>query len=79
MIIDASSDVRAQLERGRTLPAAWYSDLAVLRLEQERIFKRAWQYVGVAGLGQHFQLLVHDVLSGGDEVDGLPAIASRTS
>jgi phenylpropionate dioxygenase-like ring-hydroxylating dioxygenase large terminal subunit len=34
------------LERGYTLPAGWYSDPGVLRLEQERIFKRCWQYAG---------------------------------
>ncbi|HET9287027.1 MAG TPA: aromatic ring-hydroxylating dioxygenase subunit alpha [Gaiella sp.] len=28
----------------RTLPYEWYSDPAVLRLEQERIFARSWQY-----------------------------------
>ena len=30
----------------RTLPWSWYSDPVVLRLEQERIFRRFWQYVG---------------------------------
>ena len=34
------------LDRVRTLPWSWYSDPAVLRLEQERIFRRSWQYVG---------------------------------
>jgi phenylpropionate dioxygenase-like ring-hydroxylating dioxygenase large terminal subunit len=34
------------LERGYTLPAAWYSDPGILRLEQERIFRRTWQYAG---------------------------------
>ncbi len=29
-----------------TIPFSWYSDPAVLRLEQERIFRRAWQYAG---------------------------------
>jgi len=28
-----------------TLPASWYTDPAVLRLEHERIFRRTWQYV----------------------------------
>jgi len=28
----------------RTLPYGWYSDPAVLRLEQERLFGRCWQY-----------------------------------
>jgi choline monooxygenase len=31
-----------------TLPWSWYSDPAVHRLEQERIFRRAWQYVAHA-------------------------------
>ena len=33
----------------QTLPWSWYSDPDVLRREQERIFRRAWQYVGHAG------------------------------
>ena len=33
----------------RTLPWSWYSDPDVLRREQERIFRRSWQYVGHAG------------------------------
>ncbi len=41
-------DLRAQLERGLTLPAAWYSDATVLEREYERIFERSWQYAGVA-------------------------------
>jgi choline monooxygenase len=32
----------------RTLPWDWYTDPAVLRLEQERIFRRFWQYAGRA-------------------------------
>ena len=32
----------------RTLPWSWYSDPAVLQLEQERIFRRFWQYAGRA-------------------------------
>jgi phenylpropionate dioxygenase-like ring-hydroxylating dioxygenase large terminal subunit len=32
----------------RTLPYAWYVDPAVLRLEQERIFARSWQYAARA-------------------------------
>jgi len=32
-----------------TLPYEWYVDPAVLRLEQERIFGRFWQYVGHVG------------------------------
>ena len=33
----------------QTLPWSWYSDPEVLRREQERIFRRSWQYVGHAG------------------------------
>jgi phenylpropionate dioxygenase-like ring-hydroxylating dioxygenase large terminal subunit len=29
----------------RTIPWSWYTDPAVLRLEEERIFRHAWQYV----------------------------------
>jgi phenylpropionate dioxygenase-like ring-hydroxylating dioxygenase large terminal subunit len=32
-----------------TYPWAWYSDPAVLAAERERIFRRAWHYVGHAG------------------------------
>jgi choline monooxygenase len=32
----------------RTLPWSWYTDPAALRLEQDRIFRRSWQYVGHA-------------------------------
>jgi choline monooxygenase len=34
------------LAEGWTLPASWYSDPAILALEQDRIFRRAWQYAG---------------------------------
>jgi choline monooxygenase len=33
----------------QSLPWSWYSDPDVLRREQERIFHRAWQYVGHTG------------------------------
>ncbi len=33
----------------QSLPWSWYSDPDVLRREQERIFRRSWQYVGHAG------------------------------
>ena len=33
----------------KTLPWSWYSDPEILRREQERIFRRTWQYVGQAG------------------------------
>ena len=37
------------LADNRTLPWSWYSDPAVLELEQERIFRRSWQYAGHTG------------------------------
>ncbi len=65
MVVDVTSGLRAQLESGLTLPASWYSDPAVLRLEQEHIFKRSWQYVGVstdvAEPGQFFACRAGDV------------------
>ncbi|MDQ3777573.1 MAG: aromatic ring-hydroxylating dioxygenase subunit alpha, partial [Actinomycetota bacterium] len=32
-----------------TTPWSWYRDPAVLELEEERIFRRSWQYVGALG------------------------------
>jgi phenylpropionate dioxygenase-like ring-hydroxylating dioxygenase large terminal subunit len=43
----ADSRLAASLEQGHTLPAAWYTDSALFTLEQERIFRRTWQYVGL--------------------------------
>jgi phenylpropionate dioxygenase-like ring-hydroxylating dioxygenase large terminal subunit len=43
---------------GYTLPASWYADEEIFRVEQKRIFQRYWQYVGradqVAGPGDYF-------------------------
>lgn len=41
-----ASSLGEALARGATLPADWYTDPAVLSLEQERIFRRSWQYAG---------------------------------
>jgi choline monooxygenase len=43
-------DLREALAAGATLPADWYSDPAVLRREQETIFRRSWQYAGHSDL-----------------------------
>jgi phenylpropionate dioxygenase-like ring-hydroxylating dioxygenase large terminal subunit len=63
-VIDGA-EIRASLDAGATLPAAWYSDPAVLRLEQERIFARAWQYAGrleqVIEPGDYFSTFVGHV------------------
>jgi phenylpropionate dioxygenase-like ring-hydroxylating dioxygenase large terminal subunit len=40
--------LRSRLLDGETLPASWYSDPEILRLESERIFNRSWQYAGPA-------------------------------
>jgi phenylpropionate dioxygenase-like ring-hydroxylating dioxygenase large terminal subunit len=49
----------------RTLPWSWYSDPDVLRREQERIFRRTWQYVGHVGrleaVGDRFAAWAGDV------------------
>jgi choline monooxygenase len=37
------------LARGATLPFDWYTDPDVFRLEQDRIFRHAWQYAGHRG------------------------------
>jgi phenylpropionate dioxygenase-like ring-hydroxylating dioxygenase large terminal subunit len=57
-VIDNIQEIRDSLAAGMTLPAAWYSDDGMLRLEQEAIFKRTWQYAGradqVAEVGDWF-------------------------
>jgi phenylpropionate dioxygenase-like ring-hydroxylating dioxygenase large terminal subunit len=42
------TDLGAALAAGATLPADWYADPAIQRLEGERIFSRTWQYAGRA-------------------------------
>jgi phenylpropionate dioxygenase-like ring-hydroxylating dioxygenase large terminal subunit len=36
-------------EQAATFPWSWYTDAEILRLEQERIFRRSWQYAGHTG------------------------------
>jgi phenylpropionate dioxygenase-like ring-hydroxylating dioxygenase large terminal subunit len=52
------TDLGAALAAGATLPAGWYADPAIQRLEGERIFARTWQYAGradrVANSGDFF-------------------------
>jgi phenylpropionate dioxygenase-like ring-hydroxylating dioxygenase large terminal subunit len=49
----------------QSLPWSWYSDPEILGREQERIFRRSWQYVGHAGrveeVGQRFAGWAGDV------------------
>jgi carnitine monooxygenase subunit len=53
------------LEDGWTLPATWYTDLAVHERERERLFARAWTYAGpaewVAEPGSYFSAHVGHV------------------
>ena len=57
MIADTAGLAEA-LAAGATLPAEWYSDPEIHRLERERIFTRSWQCVGltsqVAEPGSYF-------------------------
>jgi phenylpropionate dioxygenase-like ring-hydroxylating dioxygenase large terminal subunit len=60
-----TAELAADLDRGLSLPASWYTDPAVLDLERERIFRRSWQYVGhvqqVAAVGDFFTASVGDI------------------
>ena len=42
-----------------TIPFSWYSDEAVLRLEQQRIFASSWQYVGRVGQVARAGIVLH--------------------
>jgi choline monooxygenase len=44
--VTTSPTLRARLLEGETLPASWYSDPEILRLEEQRIFGRSWHYAG---------------------------------
>jgi choline monooxygenase len=59
------SSLLAALEQGSTLPAAWYTDPLMFAREKARIFRHAWQYVGlteqVAQAGDFFTCTPGDV------------------
>jgi choline monooxygenase len=44
----STANLAQDLERGFSLPASWYTDPQITARERERIFRRAWQYVGRA-------------------------------
>ncbi len=72
MSVDASEgNLQAALERGSTLPGTWYTDPAIFKREQKRIFRRTWQYVG----------LVEQAARPGDyftaRIDTVPIIIAR--
>ncbi len=58
-------DLLAALERGASLPAAWYTDAGIAAQERERIFRRGWHYIGraeqVVRTGDYFTAAVGDV------------------
>lgn len=41
-----TAHLRSDLERGLSLPASWYTDATIAQPEQERVFRRTWQYIG---------------------------------
>lgn len=41
------SSLLDSLEQGYTLPADWYTDPLIFMQEKSRIFRRAWQYIGL--------------------------------
>jgi phenylpropionate dioxygenase-like ring-hydroxylating dioxygenase large terminal subunit len=60
-----NDDITASLQNGYTLPATWYTSVEHHALEQARIFRRSWQYVGlveqVARKGDFFTAQLGDV------------------
>jgi choline monooxygenase len=40
--------LEADLDRGFSLPASWYTDPAIAEREHDRIFRQFWQYIGRA-------------------------------
>jgi choline monooxygenase len=67
------SGAAADLDRGLSLPASWYTDPTIAALEQVRIFRRTWQYVGrtdqVAAVGDYFT----------GSVGGIPLVVVHTA
>src|SRR6516225_11661682 len=44
--IDDPASLLAALDRGESLPSAWYTDPTVTAREVEQIFRKSWHYVG---------------------------------
>jgi len=55
----------AELDRGGTLPCGWYTRGEIFAAENERIFRKTWQYVGhveqVARAGDFFTATLGDI------------------
>jgi choline monooxygenase len=47
-IATAGSELLDSIEHGSTPPGSWYTDPTVRELEEQRIFRRSWQYVGMS-------------------------------
>jgi phenylpropionate dioxygenase-like ring-hydroxylating dioxygenase large terminal subunit len=46
LVLQKRSKLIEDIENGISLPTTWYTDPAHLAAEQERIFRKTWQYVG---------------------------------
>ena len=66
--LDPDGSIGRAISEARTLPSAWYTDQEIFQREQERIFRRSWEYVGHRG----------QVAKAGDfftcEVGGMPMV-----
>lgn len=45
-VVNKSSQLLQALERGESLPASWYTDPEIVHQENEKIFRKMWQYMG---------------------------------
>src|SRR6516165_7115303 len=45
-ISDNPAGLLAALDRGKSLPAYWYTDPAITELEIAHVFRKAWNYIG---------------------------------
>ena len=43
-----ASAIFAALDRGESLPAAWYTDARITEREVQEIFRKSWNYIGPA-------------------------------
>src|SRR5215469_8310556 len=62
---DDKRQLKEELEQGYTLPANWYTNADMFRLEQRRMFRHSWQYAGlmeqVAAPGDFFTYQTGDL------------------
>jgi choline monooxygenase len=71
--VTEAADLLGDLARGLTLPASWYTDPAIALRERDRIFRRAWQYVGRTDQVER----VGDYFTG--DVGGVPIVVVRSA